>query len=283
MRYNQIDKIMVKFGRVFIAGLLPGFCCLLTISISNGETFGKERSATSPYVLTNIQILDSNERTDILVRGVPSLKYISFKALDPLRLVVVLPDVISDTVHPPNVAESTIIRQIKILMAKDHASVSTRIEIGLKRDVAYQIRAVEEGIRIRLQKQDPKQAPTIRKASLPRADNLIAIKPIVRDDETIIQLIGDGSLADHHSFHLTDPDRFVIDLMGVKSGKIKSQLKLKTEMIQTVRIGYHTDKLRVVFDLAETKPIPLVVSDGNKLLVSFKTGADLTEKPNYPD
>ena len=77
-------------------------------------------------------------------------------------------------------------------------------------------------------------------------------------------------------------DRFVIDLMGVKTSDVESDLSLRTDMIQKIRIGYHMDKLRVVFDLVpETDLSCLVVSEKDRLLVSFQEGSSFPDE-RYP-
>lgn len=58
----------------------------------------------------------------------------------------------------------------------------------------------------------------------------------------------DGTVSDYKTFRLNKPERFVIDLMNVKSTISNKLLPLNASGVASARIGVYPDKVRVVFD-----------------------------------
>ena len=63
-----------------------------------------------------------------------------------------------------------------------------------------------------------------------------------------ITLALDGAISDFKTFRLNKPERFVVDLMNVKSGLSTRILPLNASGVASARIGLYPDKVRVVLD-----------------------------------
>lgn len=63
-----------------------------------------------------------------------------------------------------------------------------------------------------------------------------------------ITLALDGEITEFKAFRLNKPERYVVDLMGVKSGLPSRLLPLNASGVASARIGLYPDKVRVVLD-----------------------------------
>jgi type IV pilus assembly protein PilQ len=66
------------------------------------------------------------------------------------------------------------------------------------------------------------------------------------DDVTVV-ISGDGRLT--HEASLVGKNRLVIDVSGVASAVKKPALRVDHPLLKKIRLGYHPDKIRLVFDL----------------------------------
>ncbi|MCG8588644.1 MAG: type IV pilus secretin PilQ [Proteobacteria bacterium] len=65
---------------------------------------------------------------------------------------------------------------------------------------------------------------------------------------TLLVLRADGVLDGFESFTLEDPDRLVVDMPGIENGTVASRTDVGSAEVARVRVGAHTDKVRVVVD-----------------------------------
>ncbi len=65
-----------------------------------------------------------------------------------------------------------------------------------------------------------------------------------------------------------DQQRFVVDILGVASAVRKPVVRVNHPYLRQVRLGYHADKVRFVFDLGDASQYS-VQEDGDHLLVKF--------------
>jgi hypothetical protein len=107
------------------------------------------------------------------------------------------------------------------------------------------------------------------------AKNLVRIEPISRDDLLTVNLIFDGRLPLHNSFILSDPPRFVIELLDVGSALEESDLILDDDRVKQIQTQRHPGKFRVVLDLTSLDGISyLLKEENNRLAASFKIYAE---------
>jgi len=257
--------------------------------------------------LRDIQVVDQDTFLDVLLVGSDAMTYTAFKAIDPLRLVLDLPNTESEIVSSPFAVENEIIGKIETMTLTQEPQPLTRVEIALNQETPYEIFQEENQIRVQFEKpsalgearaepaaesemaisqteREPQAvvatAQPAAKAATTPAKKITAIQPIRSDEEVKVYIIGDGSISDYNVFTLTGPARLVLDVMGVKLAATKGAVPPSDKLLKNVRVGEHPEKVRVVFDLIPPKGLPYqVTSVEDRLVVSFKPGTAFSAAP----
>ncbi len=106
----------------------------------------EESVAIDHHVLRDIRVIDLEIHFDLTRSGSKDIYYSAFKAIDPLRLVLDLPNTVKEKVPSPLAVENEIIGKIETMTLVHESQPLTRIEIGLNRDTAYLIDQGQEEI-----------------------------------------------------------------------------------------------------------------------------------------
>jgi type IV pilus assembly protein PilQ len=284
------------------------FGCATKSSVSpTSQTAVGELTYGETQQLRDIQVVDQDTSLDILLVGSDAITYTAFKAIDPLRLVLDLPNTESEIGSIPFAVESQIIGKIETMTLTQGPHPLTRVEIALNQETPYEIFQEENKIRVQFEKptamREARSAPaaksevatsktegestvvgaatqpSARVASTP-AKKITAIQPIRSDEEVKVYIVGDGSINNYNVFTLTDPARVVLDIMGVKLVASKGGVPPSDKLLKNIRVGEHPDKVRVVFDLIPAAGLPYqVTSVDDRLVVSFKPGSGFSAGP----
>lgn len=83
-------------------------------------------------------------------------------------------------------------------------------------------------------------------------------------DRVTVAIVGDGTF--FPDAKLLDESRLVIDMPAVSSAFRQSSVQGQHQLLKTIRIGHHADRVRLVFDLLE-QPAFSVETKGNTVLV----------------
>ena len=122
--------------------------------------------------------------------------------------------------------------------------------------------------------------PTAEEPVAP-ASKILNIQQTASGEDLDVSIIGNGRFDNYNTFIISDPPRLVLDLFGVRSTEVKDALILDGPWVRRIRLGLHSNKVRVVFDLVhalETE-VPYQVTLGNdRLVVSFKPGSGFPVK-----
>ena len=310
MRHNRRRR---EQKRILLLGLLAlifsaSGCATKSSAPSASQTSAGERTATEAKQLRDIQVVDQIGYLNVLLIGSDAMTYTAFKAIDPLRLVVDLPNTESEIASSPLAVENEIVGKVETIMLSMGPQPMTRVEIGLNKETPYEIIQEQNQIRVQFETgvvltevssveaesvpesetvvyQTEPQAvtstsqPSAEESSLP-AKKITAIQPIASDDKLKVYIIGDGSLGNYNVFTLTDPARLVLDLMGVESVTGKGNIPSSDNLVKEIRVGAHTDKVRVVFDLIPAAGLPYqVTAVGDRRVVSFEPGSGFPASP----
>jgi hypothetical protein len=111
------------------------------------------------------------------------------------------------------------------------------------------------------------------------ASKILNIQQTASGEDLDVYITGNGRFDNYNTFILPDPPRLVLDLFGVRSTEVKDALILDGPWVRRIRLGLHSNKVRVVFDLihATEAEVPYQITLGNdRLVVSFKPGAGFT-------
>jgi type IV pilus assembly protein PilQ len=121
--------------------------------------------------------------------------------------------------------------------------------------------------------------PPAEKEDLAPASKILDIKQTVSGEDLDVYITGNGRLDNYNVFVLHDPPRLVLDLFGVRSTKVKDVMIPDGPWVRRIRVGLHSNKVRVAFDLIHSHKgeVPYQITfDADRLVVSFKSG------PNFP-
>ncbi len=99
--------------------------------------------------------------------------------------------------------------------------------------------------------------------SLP-AQSVTNIEVHPEGDRVTVAIVGDGTF--FPDAKLLDESRLVIDMPAVASAFRHSTVQGQHQLLKTIRVGHHADRVRLVFDLLE-QPDFSVEAKGNRVLV----------------
>jgi type IV pilus assembly protein PilQ len=108
------------------------------------------------------------------------------------------------------------------------------------------------------------------------ARKILEIQQKASGEDLDVYITGNGRFDNYNTLFLPDPPRLVLDLFGVRSTEVKGPLILDGHWVRRIRLGLHSNKVRVVFDLihAPQAEVPYHITLGNdRLVVSFKPGS----------
>jgi hypothetical protein len=273
-------------------------------------------AAAAPEVLSEITVVYEKSQWHVVLTGPQSGPYRAIKVVNPLRLVVDLPNT-SNEMHPkPLIVNNEVIDTVKTAELIHEPQPLTRVEIGLNQNVSYEITRQGKEIWVSLNMAEPvtkvrpsQTEPTVKSntlkyyikkedttaksppketilsskplenSSLPSASKVLHIRQLKLDEESRYYIVANGSLADYVSFHLTNPPRLVVDLIGVKSTEIEGALSFEGPWVRKVRVGRYTNKVRLVFDLIPEQGLPYdIISGKDRLVVSFRPGDSFPQR-----
>lgn len=306
-------------GWILIAFIICIMCSAGCASLSSfariTKEVDKENTNIASDVLRDVVVEEQNDSTKILLVGSHGMSYAVFKSIDPLELVVDLPNTISDTVTTNFAVDNEIISKIEILNFTAGSTFMIRVKIGLNRETPYRVIQEHNQVNIHLKKTDlltnseqtqtepaagseikvlssrAKMGQTAsnsqssvresmsfsladeRKPLFP-ASKILSIQSLIMNQELRFYILADGNLANFNIFHLTDPPRVVVDLMGVRTTETPDVWTLSGPMVSKVKISLNEDKVRVVFGLLNKAGLPYKVStEGDTLRISFTPGS----------
>jgi type IV pilus assembly protein PilQ len=108
------------------------------------------------------------------------------------------------------------------------------------------------------------------------AGKILDIQQTVSGEDLDVYIIGNGRFDNYNTFVLHDPPRLVLDLFGIRSTEVKDALILDGPWVRRIRVGLHSNNVRVVFDLihALKAEVPYQITlEEDRLVVSFKPGS----------
>jgi hypothetical protein len=266
----------------------------------------EEQTLLPPDVLTDIQVAGRDLRLIFKLSDSTWRTYTAFEVTDPSRVIVDLPNTLTDGIPPSFPVENGLINKIETVTVHPKPQPYTRVVIELARDTSYTIGRVEEEILVTFD-QTP-ESPDISSAlvraraepatvepsselpsppsqptgeeKLPPAGRLLTIHASAIDQEANFLIVADGKLDEYRVFNLTDPPRVVVDLRGVQSSDVRDVLTLSGSLVRRVRVGLHPDKVRLVFDLnPEVAVTYQVISQGDTLQVLVRPVSGVSGLP----
>lgn len=208
--------------------------------------------------------------TELTIKLSSSATYTSYKTTSPLRLVVDLSQVTLGSLSAPVIINKGNFKSVTASRFDTDAGVLTRLEIELVHDSEPVITAVapdSSELKISfpllvdppspvLNSEIPTVLPTVVEPlptaleSAPVPTNGILPRTLtgISVNKNVITLALDGPIGVFNTFRLNKPERYVVDLMNVRSGLSSRLLPLNAAGVASARVGLYPDKVRVVLD-----------------------------------
>lgn len=201
--------------------------------------------------------------TELLIKLSAPATYTSYKTTSPLRLVIDFSQTSQGQVISPVTVNKGNFKSVTVNRFDTDAGVLTRVEIELERDSEAVISALPSNpneLKISFPDLILKPTSQVAKESTelsapigqqdPTAVSNVELSTLtgISVDNNIITLSIKGTVSDFKTFRLSKPERFVVDLINVKSGLAARLLPLNASGVASARIGLYPDKVRVVLD-----------------------------------
>ncbi|MDI6753600.1 MAG: type IV pilus secretin PilQ [Thermodesulfobacteriota bacterium] len=263
-----------RFCRRFFGGALITLF-LVSPSFSQGPA-----EKTETLSIKKIEVTESTEGSRVSIEGSKPFEHTVFKLVNPLRVVVDLPQAKLGKLVGPIKVQSGAVNVIQNKQIEDPRNPRARIEIGLDRLVEYNATSEGNYLYIDFGKPPALLAKEIKKEQEVKKEEPQAEKPLSRGrsvtDVTIstkpniveVEIKGDGPMPDYRSYQLARPPRLVIDLPKMVNVSTKKNIDVGSQLLQNIRLGETPEKLRVVLTFPGTKLPPYkVTKEGQDLKV----------------
>jgi type IV pilus assembly protein PilQ len=208
--------------------------------------------------------------TELIVKLSSPVTYTSYKTISPLRLVIDFSQVTQGSLTTPIVVNKGNFKSVTTSRFDTDAGVLTRMDIELLSDSEAVITTLPTNpgeLKISFPAlfsqsttpiPDREVKPSVIDSPIPVAlqssKTSAVVEPSVKTltsiavNNNIITLNIDGAISDFKTFRLNNPERYVVDLLNVKSGLTERLVPLNVSGIASARLGLYPDKLRVVLD-----------------------------------
>ena len=92
---------------------------------------------------------------------------------------------------------------------------------------------------------------------------------------TNIEALVEGKIGNYNSFKLNDPFRIVVDVWGITQGGAAPEIAADTPQVKSVRLSQQDNKVRILVETPDDKPLPFLVNtESDRLVVSVGGGPE---------
>ena len=220
--------------------------------------------------IESIMPTGNDSATELTIKLTSPATYTSYKTISPLRLIIDFSQVTQGNISAPVVINKGNFKTVTASRFDTDAGVLTRVEIELVRDSEALISAssaspgelkisfpgLAESATSEVTKEIADKptviveppTPVLGSASSNGNEASFRTLTAISVHNNLITLALDGVISDFKTFRLNKPERYVVDLMNVKSALPARLLPLNASGVASARIGIYPDKVRVVLD-----------------------------------
>lgn len=273
---NPLLKFMTSF--VVVGLLLAMAACAAKPKVASNAPAAVSKPETK--TITDIRVVEAAGSVSVVISGDRALTYSSARQPFPDGLILYFPQTILG--NPDSKISDGFQNELIEKVAATQLFESghtTRIEIALKQDVAFDVRESGNDLLVTFekstieslpqpaeQKDEPPASEPVAKQEMPAAvaapmaagsvtdtprdaTLLWSIKAKEIDGGVNISVLADGIIRDYNAFALDSPPRIVFDIPSVQSPFSKEQI-ISTQLSLVEKIRYYADdeKLRIVID-----------------------------------
>ncbi|MDD2898462.1 MAG: type IV pilus secretin PilQ [Desulfuromonadaceae bacterium] len=245
--------------------VLSGF----SVIVPNVVISSEQQDVKTPVGIESVVASGEGSSAELTIRLTSPATYTSYKTASPLRLVIDFSQVTQGNISAPIVINRGNFKTVTASRFDTDAGVLTRMEIELVSDSEAVISTLparpneliisfpqiaETAVTAEVAK--PVEKPVIPANTQPAVSELISVgnenpnKTLtgISVNKNVLLLEIDGAINEFKTFRLNKPERFVVDLLNVKSGLASRLVPLNASGVASARIGLYPDKVRVVFD-----------------------------------
>ncbi|MFZ5994056.1 MAG: type IV pilus secretin PilQ [Thermodesulfobacteriota bacterium] len=243
-------------------------------------------AASKPTSIREIESVIISQDESILrvnIEGKEPLTYTAYKQVNPLAIIIDIPEADASQAVFPTDFDTGIIKSIKGIFFGDKPPAYSRIEIALVKDIPYTVTRMDKGIVIAFQKgsvaavkeepapesgsgpgaiKEPDKAleTSASLAAMPQASGIVDVAVDAPAKGTVkVVISGDGILPKAKSFTLSDPSRLVIDIPGIKLVYPKRAVSVQNDLLKKIRMAAKADRVRIVFDSKKAPLFPYAI------------------------
>lgn len=242
-------------------------CCLAVVP--NVAVSAERLEAKKIAAIESILPIGDGSTTQLSIQLTSPATYTSYKTISPLRLIIDFSQVTQGEISAPVVINKGNFKTVTASRFDTDAGVLTRVEIELEHDseaIITTLPANPGELKISFPALAESTPSVVTKDSLDKSSviaepSTAVLNPSDSDkaasfrtltaitaNKNTITLALDGVIRDFNTFRLNKPERFVVDLLNVKSGLATRLLPLNASGVASARIGIYPDKVRVVLD-----------------------------------
>jgi hypothetical protein len=248
---NSSQGLILAVSFLICLGFIIG-CATLSPFPPISQKIVEESTPVASYVLSDIQVVDKSDSLDVLLVGSDDMVYSIFRNIDPLELVVDLPDAVAETEPTTLNLDNQLVDKIEIFTFTTESRSMIRLKIGLNRETPYRVTQAYNQLRIHLEK-----------TSLPSASGKTQVEPA---DESRAEILRSGTRIGHEygASSLTAKES-MSSLSAVKKEPISSASKIleldSVTMSQELRFYIVADGRLADFTAFDLTDPPRVVVD----------------------
>jgi hypothetical protein len=112
----------------------------------------EESAPIASYILSDVQVVEESDSLDVLLVGSDEMLYSVFRTIDPLELVVDLPDAAAKTGPTTLNLDNQLVSKIEIITFTTESRSMIRLKIGLNRETPYRVIQAHNQLRVHLEK-----------------------------------------------------------------------------------------------------------------------------------
>lgn len=220
--------------------------------------------------IESVMPIGEGPATELMIKLTAPATFTSYKTTSPLRLVIDFSQVTQGNITAPVIVNQGNFKTVTANRFDTDAGVLTRVEIELASDSEALITSSPANpgeMKISFPASAENALPAVtndpveKSAVIAESPNSVPV-PVPATDKEVpartltailvnkntITLALDGTISDFKAFRLNKPERYIVDLMDVKSGLPSRLLPLNASGVASARIGLYPDKVRVVLD-----------------------------------
>ena len=258
------------------------------------RTFTETGQAELPeqYQIQDVRVLEAEQETHLLIESDTAPRYTAYKLIDPLRLLIELPDATPpESLISEPIPGSGLIRNVEVEQAGDEKKPSLHLTVFLNENVDYLASSMDNRLTFRF--------VPVKAEAMTRVPAAEASKTLPGGAAVASQVLSSGSAGDSSSleakyevfenqvrvrissssefsrvdkFSLENPSRLVFDVLGIHYDQASKTMAVDRPQLESIRIGSHEDKTRVVFEFPQgPRPEVEVKTEPNTLDIVFYT------------